>query len=186
MALFEIYEWLISADKYGGHWYRDNWILGIKESIGEDRGVVLAHNKNITEIEVSENWDEVCTKLLPYTTDGEIAITLEDPYVSISEDLYDIPYSKVVKFDNVLDKDDYETEEEFIAATKTWLLGQANNYLQEYKYPKINYSVSAKIDNVSDVGDTIYVKHPKCKVDITTNVIKVVYDAIRKKYIKIE
>ena len=185
-SLFEIYEWLISADKYGGHWYRDNWILGIKESIGEDRGVVLAHNKNITEIEVSENWDEVCTKLLPYTTDGEIAITLEDPYVSISEDLYDIPYSKVVKFDNVLDKDDYETEEEFIAATKTWLLGQANNYLQEYKYPKINYSVSAKIDNVSDIGDIIYVKHPKCKVDITTNVISVVYDAIKKKYIKIE
>lgn len=185
-SLFEIYEWLISADKYGGHWYRDNWTLGIKESIGEDRGVVLAHNKNITEIEVSENWDEVCTKLLPYTTDGEVAITLDDPYVSISEDLYDIPYSKVIKFDNTLNKDDYATEEEFIDATKTWLLGQANNYLQEYKYPKINYSVSAKIDNVSDVGDIIYVKHPKCKVDITTNVISVVYDAIKKKYIKIE
>lgn len=185
-SLFEIYEWLISADKYGGHWYRDNWTLGIKESIGEDRGVVLAHNKNITEIEVSENWDEVCTKLLPYTTNGEIAITLDEPYVSISEDLYDIPYSKVIKFENALNKDDYATEEEFIDATKTWLLGQANNYLQEYKYPKINYSVSAKIDNVSDVGDIIYVKHPKCNVDITTNVISVVYDAIKKKYIKIE
>lgn len=185
-TLFEIYEWFISEEKYGGHWERDNFTLGIRESIGQDRGVVLAQNKNITEIQTSENWDEVCTKILPYTTDGEIAITLDEDYVELQEELYDIPYSKVVKFDNELNKDEYATEEEFKEAIKQWLKGQAEVYLEQNKFPKVNYSVSAKIDNISDVGDIIYVKHPKCKVDITTNVIGIVYDAIRDKYIKIE
>lgn len=185
-SLFEIYEWFISEEKYGGHWYRDNFTLGIKSNIGEDRGVVLAQNKNITDMQVSENWDDVCTKILPYTTDGEIAITLDEPYIELEEDLYTEIYTKVIKFDNELNKEDYETEEEFLAATKSWLKMQADNYLQANKLPKINYSVSAKIDNVSDVGDIIYIKHPKCKVNITTNVIGIVYDVNRKKYVKIE
>lgn len=185
-TLYEIYELFISADRYGGHWYRDNFTFGIKSSIGEDRGVVLAQNKNITDMQIDENWDDVCTKLLPYTTDGEVAILLDDTYVTLKENLYDVPYSKVVKFENQLNKDDYETEEEFLNATKVWLKVQADNYLQENKLPKINYSVSASIDNVSDVGDVIYVKHPKCKVDITTQVISITYDAINQRYKKIE
>lgn len=185
-TLFEAYAELVDKDKYGGHWYRDNFTLGIKANIGEDRGVVLAQNKNITDIETSENWDDVCTKILPYTTDGQNEILLDDTYIELDEELYDETYTRVVKFENEFKIEDFASEEEFLTATKNWLREQANNYLQDNKLPKINYSVSAKIDNVSDVGDTIYVKHPKCKVDITTNVIKVVYDAIRNKYIKIE
>lgn len=183
-SLFEIYGELVN-EYYGGHWYRDNFTLGIKSSIGQDRGVVLANNKNITDMEISEDWDDVCTKILPYTTDGEVAITLDEPYVELNEYLYDEVYTKVVKFENDFDKDEYETEEDYLTVVKEWLEAQARTYLQENKLPKINYSVEAKIDNVSDVGDTIYIKHSKCKVDLTTNVIKIVYDAIRKKYVKI-
>ena len=185
-TLFEVYEWLISADKYGGHWYRDNWTLGIKEKIGDDRGVVLAVGKNITSMEVAEVWDNVCTKILPYTTDGDSAILLDESYIELEEELYDIPYTKVVKFDNPLDIETFETSEEFYDAVKNWLRGQAQNYLEEHKVPNVNYKVSASIDRVSDVGDTIHVKHPKCKVNILTEVIAVEYDAIRKKYTKIE
>lgn len=185
-TLFEVYEWLISTDKYSGHWYRDNWTLGIKAKVGDDRGVVLAIGKNITSMEIAENWDDVCTKILPYTTDGESAILLEESYIELETALYDIPYTKVVKFDNPLDPEAFETTEEYYTATKNWLRGQAQNYLAENKVPKVNYKVSASIDRVSDVGDTIHVKHPKCKVDILTEVIAVEYDAIRKKYTKIE
>ena len=58
-SLFEVFTWLIGADKFGGHWYRDNFTFGIKNTIGEDRGVVLAYQKNITDIQMSENWDDV-------------------------------------------------------------------------------------------------------------------------------
>lgn len=185
-SLFDIYENFISDDMYGGHWYRDNWTLGIKETIGQDRGVVLAYNKNITDINVSEKWDDVCTKILPYTTDGETRIYLDNTYVTLSEDLYDIPYTKVVKFENPYKEEDYNSREEFLTAVKSWLETEANSYLQKNKLPKVNYSLSAELSNVSDVGDIIYVKHPKCKIDITTSVIGIVYDCIRNKYLKIE
>lgn len=185
-TLFDVYELLISTDRYGGHWFRDNWTLGIKGKVGQDRGVVLSVGKNITDIQVTEDWDEVCTKVLPYTTNGEVAILLDDTYVELAEPLYDIPYTKVVQFDNEFEVENFPTEEEYLDAVKTWLQVQAENYIHAHKMPKVNYSVSAAIDNVSDVGDVIQVKHPKCRVNILTDVISVQYDAIRKKYTKIE
>jgi phage minor structural protein len=185
-TLFEVYEWLLSSDKYGGHWFRDNWTLGIRQNVGQDRGVVLSVGKNITDFQQSEIWDDVCTKILPYTTNGEIAILLDETYVEIEEQLYDIPYTKVIEFENELDADEYATEEEYNNATKVWLKAKAEEYLSINKLPKVNYSIASNIDNVSDVGDTIQVKHPKCNVNILTNVISVQYDAIRQKYIKIE
>lgn len=186
-TLFEIYENFISDDMYGGHWYRDNWTLGIKANIGQDRGVVLSSNKNISDFENSENWDDVCTKILPYTTDGEQRIYLDDPFL-ISEylSLYDIVYAKVVKFDNPYDKSDYEDYSTFLSDTKLWLKKTALEYLEENKAPKFNCSVSSPIKNVSDIGDTIYVKYSKCNINIKTNVIGIKYDCISQKYTKIE
>ena len=185
-SLFDVYEEFISDDKYGGHWYRDNWTLGIKNSIGQDKGVVLAVNKNITDFVVKENWNDVCTKILPYTTDGEKRIYLDNKFVELDLGLYDIPFTKAVKFENIYSSSDFDDYSGYETATKTWLLEEANKYLQNNKLPKINYSVGAELSNVSDVGDTIYVKHPKCKIDITTNVIGIVYDCIRNSYVKIE
>lgn len=185
-SLYEIFELFLSTDRYGGHWDRNNFNFGIKSSVGQDRGVVLAYNKNITDIQVEENWDNVCTKILPYTSDSKVAIELDETYVELAESLYDIPYTRIVKFDNVYKSDDFASEDDFLTATKSWLKGQAEAYLEANKVPKVNYSVSAKLDNVSDVGDLIYVKHPKCKVNITTNVISVKYDAIKCKYTGIE
>lgn len=183
-SLFDTFTELKNA--YGGHWYRDNFKFGIMSSIGQDRGVVLAHNKNITDIKVEEKWDNVCTKLLPYVADGDTTITLDQPYVELDEKLYDIPFTKSLKFETDLKKEDFATEEEFLSKIKEWLYTEALNYLQANKLPQVNYSVSAKLENVSDVGDIIYVKHPKCKVDITTNVISVKYDAIKGRYTSIE
>ena len=185
-TLFNVFERFISADKYGGHWVRDNFSFGINASIGQDRGVVLAYQKNISDIEVSENWDNVCTKILPYTTDGDVAIELDETYVELDEDLYDTPYSRIVKFENIYKKEDFATREEFLTATKEWLKAQADAYLDVNKVPLVNYSISAEISNVSDIGDLIYVKHPKVNVNITTNVISIKYDVLKGKYTKIE
>ncbi len=185
-SLFETFSRFIESDKYGGHWVRDNFKFEIRTSIGQDRGVVLADKKNITDISVEEKWDDVCTKILPYTTNGEVAILLDDTYVELDEQLYDIPYSKVIKFNNELDKDDYQTDDDYITASKQWLKAKAIAYLEENKLPKVNYKVNANINNVSDVGDIIYVKHPRCRVNITTNVIGIKYDCIRNKIINVE
>lgn len=185
-SLFQVFNELIDETKYGGHLYRDNFVFGIKSSIGEDRGVVLATNKNVTGMSVNENWDDVCTKILPYTTDGQKVIALDDVYVSLTEQLYALPYSKVVKFENPYKEEDYDDRNSFEVAVKTWLKSTAMTYLEKNKLPKVNYTVEAQINNVSDVGDVIRVKHSKCNIDIITNVISITYDCIRSKYVKIE
>ena len=181
-SLFDVFTDL--ANEYSGHWDRDNFNFGIRSRIGQDRGVVLAYNKNITDIKVEENWDNVCTKILPYVKNGEDAITLEGIYVETGESLYDIPYTKVVEFQ--YQEKDGEVAPASVAEWKEWLHTEAVKYLEANKLPQVNYSVSAKIDNVSDVGDTIRVKHPKCRVDILTNVISVKYDVIAGRYTAVE
>lgn len=171
------------AEVYQGHLDRDNFNVAVRSNIGQDRGVVLAHNKNIADIKVEENWDDVCTKLLPYVIVDDEEITLDDVYIE-SDVLYDIPYTKAVEFEYEAKDDDSGPSS--VEAWKQWLYSEAVHYLDEHKVPKINYSVSAKLDDVSDVGDIIYVKHPKCNVDVKTNVISIKYDAITGRYTAIE
>ena len=185
-SLFEMYELLVSEDRFGGHWVRDNWTLGIKQTVGQDNGVVLALGKNMTDLKVEEDWDDVCTKILPVTTIDQVAVLLEETYVELDESPYDIPYTKVVSFTNPYKAEDFIIPEEYNYITRIWLREVAKQYLEANKVPKVNYSVSANIDNVSDVGDIIRVKHPKCKIDILTSVVTIKYDAIHEKYTKIE
>lgn len=176
----------IILERWGGHLVRDNFNIEIRNNIGQNRGVSLRYGKNITGNNVSENWDDVCTKILPYTSDGDVAITLDELYLEIPDKLYDIPYTKIVEFENSLNKDDYQNEDEYKNAIKENLRLQALTYLEENKLPKVNYSISAELQNISDVGDTIYVSHPKCNIEITTQVISITYDCILKKYKNIE
>ena len=181
------------VERWGGHIVRDNYNVEIKAEIGNDNGIVLSYGKNIQKLSVDEKWDYVVTKILPVGKDG---LKLPEVYLELTEELYDIPYSKVVSFDqsNIVE-DDYKVndvldEEAYESALITDLRNKGNAYLEENKLPKVNYSVNAIDDSLfnklSDVGDLIYVNHPKCKVNITTNVIALDYDAISKDYTKIE
>ena len=190
MSLYDVIEYLRSV--YSGSLVRDNFNVAINQSTGEDRGVVLAYNKNITDMKVEENWDDVCTKILPYTMVGEEKITLNvqeydfEPFIKLEdigeENPYDIPYAKIVEFKNGSGSEIYST-------VRAWLRSEAINYLRANMFPKVNYKVSAEIDNISDVGDTIHIKHPKILIDgmyLKSTVMSVKYDAIRKKYTEIE
>jgi len=175
-------------DRWGGHLIRDNWNIEIRGSIGQDRGVVLSYAKNITQIKSTEDWDNVVTKLLPVGKDGLLL-----PELWLEETgLYDIPYTKVIDFSqNEIVEDDYKVdgvldEDAYKTALINDLRSQATEYLNTYKLPQVNYTLGASIQNVSDIGDTIHVKHPKCNIDLTTNVIAIEYDCIAKEYTKIE
>ena len=178
----------IVVEKWGGHLYRDNWVIGVKETIGADRGIVIKYGKNSTDIEVKENWDNVVTKILPVGYDG---ITLPEVYLE-SAMQYSIPYTKVIKFDQDINQDDYKDgdgnlkEDEYREALISDLRTQAIAYLEENQYFKCNYKVKAHIEGVVDLGDVIVVEHEKLGIKITTNVISLKYDCIRDKYTEIE
>lgn len=178
----------VVIERWGGHLIRDNFNIEIRNQIGQDRSVVLSYAKNIKNIKAVENWDNVVTKLLPVGKDG---ILLADKWLE-KKNIYNIPYTKVISFDqsHIVEEDftknDVLNETEYKKALLEDLKLQAEEYLNENLVPQVNYTLSASIDNVSDIGDTIYVKHPKCNIDITTNVIAIEYDCILNQYSKIE
>lgn len=165
---------------WGGHLDRDGWNIGIRANIGQDRGVTLAYGKNIREITAVENWDNVCTKILPV---GKNEVTTG---FLTSDTQYDLPYTKVVEFTQDLEQQEGETDEDFTARLQADLRVQAAQYLSDHALPEVNYTLKAHLQNVADVGDTIWVKHPKCQVDVETHVISVKWDAIKGEYKEIE
>lgn len=170
-------------DRWGGHLVRNNFSIGIKQNIGTDRGMVVKYRKNITSIKAEEVWDNVVTKIMPVGKDG---LLLPEKYLEVKDKLYDIPFSKIVKIDQDLEQEENESDEDFTERLIADLRLKAKSYLEENKYPKVNYNLSANLDNITDVGDTIYVDHPKLNIKMTTNVISVKWDVISKKYKNIE
>lgn len=178
----------VVLERWGGHLIRDNFNISINSTIGQDKGIVLSSNKNIEEAEKTEDWSKVVTKLMPVGNDGLLL-----PEVYLTSDIsYDIPYTKVIKFDQKIDEEDYKDDEgnvkedEYHQALIDDLRSQASDYLQTNCVPQINYKIKANIPNITDVGDIIYAKHEKCQIDILTQVIAIDYDVLAQKYTSME
>lgn len=175
-------------ERWGGHLKRDNWNISILNKIGVDNGINIQYKKNLQELTASYDWSNVVTKLLPVGADG---LLLEDTYV-YAPISYNIPYTKVVPFDQshisedafttdgVLDEDAYRN------ALLADLQQQASEYVNIYCYPLINYTLKAQPEKVTDIGDTINVIDERIGVNVTTEVISYEYDAIAEKYVSLE
>lgn len=170
-------------ERWGGHLVRNNFNISILDEIGIDRGVQIKYSKNLKELKVNENWDDVVTKIFPVGKDGLI---LPEKYIETNEELYDIPFSKVISFEQSLEREDYLSDEDYTNALIADLRNKANIYLENNKLPKVNYSLSANLNYITDVGDTVYLEHPKIKLALKTNVISVKYDVISQRFKSIE
>lgn len=174
--------------RWGGHFDRNNWNFGIKDTIGQDNGVVVRYAKNLKDISVDYNWDNVATKLMPIGNDG---LKLDEVYL-YSEVQYDIPYTKIVKFSQDIDEENFRDEnnnideEAYITALKEDLIAQATDYLNQNCLPQVNYTLNANLEKVTDIGDVIHVIDERLGVNITTNLISFDYDCILEKYIFLE
>ena len=193
-SLYEAIQVLL--ERYGGHLDRDNWTIGIRANIGQDNGVTIRYGKNLKDIKATYNWDNVCTKLMPVGKDGLLLNAL-DPTTSVyleSSIQYEIPYTKTISFDqsNIVE-DDYKDpdtgavdEQAYKQALLDDLTQQGQNYVQTNSVPVVNYTLSANVEKISDIGDTIQVTDEKLGLDILTNIISYEYDCILDKYTQIE
>ena len=175
-------------ERWGGHLVRNNFTIQIMSSIGQDNGVTVRYRKNLKDISCEENWDDVVTKILPVGRDGTLLNTV-DPSASIyivSSTQYDIPYTKVVEFEQDLEQDDYPSESAYISALVDDLRAQATAYLAENCIPKVSYTLKANLEKITDIGDTVEVIDERLGIDIMTQVIGYTYDCILDKYTEIE
>ena len=174
--------------RWGGHLVRDNFNIGIRNTIGQDNGVVVRYKKNLKDITCDENWDNVVTKLMPVGKDG---LLLDENYV-YADITYDIPYTKKVSFEQDINQDDFTDddgnvdEEQYQQALLDDLRQQAENYVAENCIPQVNYTLKANLEKITDIGDTVEVIDERLGVNITTNVISYDYDCILGRYTELE
>lgn len=185
-SLFEAFS--VVLERWGGHLYRDNFNVSIKGVIGADNGVSVRYGKNIKDITAEYNWDDVVTKIMPVGYDG---LLLPEKYIE-GVNQYDIPYTKVVHFDqDNIDSKDYEVDGELDeTAFENALIGdlreKAQNYLEENSIPKVNYTLSANLERITDIGDVIEVIDERLNISLLTNIIAYDYNCIIEKYESIE
>lgn len=191
-SLFEALE--VVRERWGGHLIRDNFSIGLNSTIGTDTQAVIRYRKNLKDISCEENWDEVVTKLLPVGKDG-ILLNELNPERSVylsSAISYPVPYTKTVSFtqDNI-SEDDFKDEDGNLdeIAYKTALVEDLElkgiKYLEENSKPKISYTLSANLENITDIGDTVEVIHEPLNISLTAKVTGFDYDCILKKYTEI-
>lgn len=187
-SLYEAIQTVI--ERWGGHLVRDNFRIELRQSIGADNGVTVRYRKNLKELTCKYDWSSVVTKLLPVGKDG-ILLNDQDPSASIyveSEQKWDIPFTKTVSFSqSSIEKDDYGNDETaYRKALVDDLRRQAQDYVDKNCMPKVNYTLKANLERVTDIGDTVEVIDERLGVHILTNVIGFTYDCILGKYTEIE
>ena len=170
-------------ERWGGHLVRDNFNIQVRNVIGQDNGVTIQYKKNLKEITVSYDWSQVCTKCLPVGQDGYL---LDELYL-YSDTQYAIPFTKTVTFDQgSIVKEDYPDEDSYKAALREDLIAQCNAYLEVSQYPAINYTLSANMEKITDVGDLVEVFDERLGVAITASVLSFDYDCILGAYTQVE
>ena len=178
-------------ERWGGHFIRDNFSIGLRSETGAYSDVVVRYRKNIQDITCEENWDVVVTKLLPVGKDG-ILLNKLDPNRSVyltAAKQYDVPFTKTVSFsqDNI-NEEDFTDEEgvldevAYYTALIEDLERQGEEYLLENSVPKISYTLKANLNTITDIGDKITVIHEPLNLSLTASVIAYDYNCILKKY----
>lgn len=192
-SLYEAIQTLL--ERWGGHLDLDGWNIGIRAAIGQDNGVEVRYAKNLREITVEENWDNVVTKLLPVGKDG-ILLNALDPTASlyvVSANQYDLPYTKTLNFSqdgidqsNYVDENGDPDEQAYQEALIEDLEQQAQSYVDNNSVPQVNYTLKANLEKITDIGDTVWVIDERLGLTIETNVISYRYDCILNKYVELE
>ena len=80
------------------------------------------------------------------------------PEVYLTADVqYEIPYTKKVSFSQNINKEDYADDEAYQAALISDLREQGQAYLDENSVPRVNYTLRANVEKLTDIGDTVEV-----------------------------
>lgn len=185
-----LYEAVMTVvERWGGHLDLNGWSIGIRQEIGQDNGVVVRYAKNLKDITVDENWDNVTTKLLPVGKEG---LLLPETYVT-STNQYDLPYVKSVNFDqndieqeNYIDAEGNPDIEAYQAALVDDLRQKAQSYVDNNSVPEVNYTLKANLEKLTNIGDTVYVQDERLGLTLTTRVISYIYDCILGQYVELE
>ena len=157
-----------------GELSRDNFNISINKNKGSDNGVTFTYKK-IDAIEITEDVDEVITRLYPTGKDG---LTLKEKYIYIpnwSKDDY-LPFhiTREVKFDDV----DNEGTLRELAKQEAATLGISRINFKIDVHNLVNTELYKHVPQLlsCEIGDIVTIKHPKLNIRAKVKVIKKVVE----------
>lgn len=167
-----------AEEVFDGVYDLNHYEISLKTSVGNDNGFTIIYGKNLQEAKAIEDWSNVCTKVMPVGPDG---LLLPEKYI-LSDIQYPKPYSRVIEFSLDSKKEDEtdKTEQELIIELRR----MAKNYIENNKYPRVNYTVKSDVNQDLSIGDIIHVKSPAFMIN--TEVQSYVYNVLTKKVVQLE
>lgn len=169
---------------YSGELSRDNFNVEIKDSVGEDKGVLIKYGKNIKGMKVIEDTSELATRIYAV---GANNLLLPERYIEVEGErakLLPYPITKRVEFKDCKDVESLRARaEEYAEKSANPKIFITIDFMElskteEYK----NYSHLTKVA----VGDFVKVRNEKIAVTTDLRVIKKKTDLINPINTKIE
>lgn len=166
---------------YGGELKRDFFHVSMLQSVGQDRGVWIAYEKNLIGLEVTEDLSDVATRIYPIGKDGLTGGYIDSPYIGS----YVYPKIKVIEDSSAETQADLRqlAEDFFAAGGDLPLVNIKVDFIdlsktEEYK----DYAVLEEVF----LGDTVTVINQKMGFSKKAKVISYKYDPLRRQYNSIE
>lgn len=161
----------------------DKWKIIFKperESLRED--IAIEDGKNLINIEIAENWDDVVMSAL-YTGVRGVALGAMMNFLPGGDPKgnRDIRYDRIIRLEPPAG---WDTSSDIMV--QQYLYNEGLGDISKRGNPKINYKVTADINVPVDIGDTIQVKHKRLGVDIEQRVISLEYDVLTQRFRKVE
>lgn len=184
-------------NRWGGEVIADNFDVYVNHRIGSDYGVKVKYSRNMLDIDLAENTDEITTRVYPQAYNGimlpELYIDspLINKYPIIKERYMDLGDLKLKEDCSGEDEEGFETKEALYEAMREKVKETYSNGLDK---PKISGKVDiAILENTEEykefknlvnigIGDTLTVEHKNIGVDIKTRCVGIEWDILNKKY----
>ncbi|WP_338658813.1 phage tail spike protein [Paraclostridium sordellii] len=183
--------------RWGGEITADNFDIYINSKVGLNRGVKVKYSRNMLDVNLSENTDNIITRAYPTAYDGimlpekYIDSSLIDKYPIIFEDYIDMSDLKL-KTDKSTDNEGFETKEDLYSAMRKRMAEIYKN--EDIDKPKISGNVDiAILENTEEykdfknllnigIGDSIAIDHKELDMDISTRCVALEWDILTEKY----
>ena len=178
--------------RWNGELKLDGWLISILVQRGQDNGVAISYRKNMLDVEVTEDYDPIITRIRPKGKDGlELPeVYVDSPYIGA----YNSPRIKEVDFDIGISEE--ITEEEAItqlraAVTSYFIDMKCDLPVTNIKVNMLNLENTDEYRNFSnlvkvELGDTVTCKHLDLGIDHKSRVISIEKDLLLGRTSKVE
>lgn len=181
-------------DRYGtGEYEWDHFTVKLYLHRGSDSGVTIRYGKNLTDLEHTEDVDDVIAGVAPFwkgAVDGEDTVVTLPEGAVVLETTQD--YVAIKPLDLSSDFQAKPSEEQLRATATSYLSNQAVLAAKDsLKVSFIQLWQTKEYENVAPLQrlrlcDTATVIHPKYGISASLKVIKTVYDPVLERYDSME